>query len=204
MRHGFWVVAGLSMCACGPAEVRIDDSKGIPAVKGTTEVQLGTFTCGTPIVAGEVMVQTRAVSGGCELKFERDVPVIKASDYDSIPELSGATRLVQRVELVVKRLAFTDPATQAPLDLNTRVTSAQFEVNGQVVADKASLSALPKTVTLSGAALDAMKSRIEARAPASVATRVVLVLPTMPPPPQRLVIDYDTQPAIVLGPGKIF
>ncbi len=204
MRHEIWLVAGLTMCACGPAEVRIDETRGIPAVKGSTEVQLGSFTCGMPIVGSEVTVQTRAVSGGCELKFEREVPVIKASDYDSIPELSGATRLVQRIEVVVKRLTFTDAASQAPLDVATRVTSAQFEVNGQVVAEKATLTSLPKTVTLSGAALDAMKSRIEARSPASVATRVVLVLPTTPAPPQRLVIDYDTQPAIVLGPGKLF
>lgn len=44
-----------------------------------------------------------------------------------------------------------------------------------------------------------MKSKIDARQPASVRTRVVMVLPAMPPPPQRLVIDYDSQPAIILG-----
>ena len=90
-------------------------------------------------------------------------------------------------------------ATSTPLDLATRVTSAQLTVNGQLVAEKDSLTSLPKTVTLSGAALDAMKSKIDARQPASVRTRVVLVLPNMPPPPQRLLIDYDSQPAIILG-----
>ncbi|MDP3232940.1 MAG: hypothetical protein Q8N26_09195 [Myxococcales bacterium] len=200
MRHGSWVVAALTMWACGQAaEVRIDESKGIPPVKGSTEVALGSFTCGMPIVSGEVTVQTKVVGDGCELSFDRDVPVLRAEDYTNIPDLKGATALVQRIELTVKRLAFTDAATSMPLDLATRVTSAQLSVNGQLVAEKESLTSLPKTVTLSGAALDAMKSKIDARQPASVRTRVVLVLPNMPPPPQRLLIDYDSQPAIILG-----
>lgn len=200
MRHGSWVVAALTMWACGQAaEVRVDESKGIPPVKGSTEVALGSFTCGMPIVSGDVTVQTKVVGNGCELSFDRDVPVIRAEDYTNIPDLKAATALVQRIELTVKRLAFTDAATSTPLDLATRVTSAQLSVNGQLVAEKESLTSLPKTVTLSGAALDAMKSKIDARQPASVRTRVVLVLPNMPPPPQRLLIDYDSQPAIILG-----
>lgn len=200
MRHGSWVVAALTMWACGQAaEVRVDESKGIPPVKGSTEVALGSFTCGMPIVSGDVTVQTKVVGNGCELSFDRDVPVIRAEDYTNIPDLKVATALVQRIELTVKRLAFTDAATSTPLDLATRVTSAQLSVNGQLVAEKESLTSLPKTVTLSGAALDAMKSKIDARQPASVRTRVVLVLPNMPPPPQRLLIDYDSQPAIILG-----
>lgn len=200
MRHGSWVVAALTMWACGQAaEVRVDESKGIPPVKGSTEVALGSFTCGMPIVSGEVTVQTKVVTNGCELSFDRDVPVIRAEDYTNIPDLKVATALVQRIELTVKRLAFTDAATSTPLDLATRVTSAELSVNGQLVAEKDSLTSLPKTVTLSGAALDAMKSKIDARQPASVRTRVVLVLPNMPPPPQRLLIDYDSQPAIILG-----
>ena len=34
--------------------------------------------------------------------------------------------------------------------------------------------------------------------------KAVAVLPDMPRPPERLKIDYDAQPAIILGPGKIF
>jgi len=200
MRHGIWVVAALTMWACGQAaEVRVDESKGIPPVKGSTEVALGSFTCGMPIVSGDVTVQTKVVGTGCELSFDRDVPVIRAEDYTNIPDLTAATALVQRIELTVKKLAFTDAATSMPLDLATRVTSAQLSVNGQLVAEKDSLTSLPKTVTLAGAALDATKSKIDARQPASVRTRVVLVLPNMPPPPQRLLIDYDSQPAIILG-----
>ena len=200
MRRGIWVAAALAMWACGQAaEVRVDESKGIPPVKGSTEVALGSFTCGMPIVSGDVTVQTKVVGNGCELSFDKDVPVIRAEDYTNIPDLKAATALVQRIELTVKKLAFTDAATSMPLDLATRVTSAQLSVNGQLVAEKDSLTSLPKTVTLSGAALEAMKSKIDARQPASVRTRVVLVLPNMPPPPQRLLIDYDSQPAIILG-----
>ena len=200
MRHGLVVLATAAVMACGQAaEVRVDETKGIPPVKGTTEVQLGTFTCGMPITSGDVTVQTKTVAEGCELSFDKDVPVLKVEDYSGIPEFQGATALVQRIELTVKRLAFTDGATNMSLDLATRVTSAQLSVNGQLVAEKESLTSLPKTVTLSGAALEQMKSKIDARQPASVKTRVVLVLPAMPPPPQRLIIDYDSQPAIILG-----
>lgn len=192
------VLGAMTVLACGQAaEVRIDETKGIPPVKGTTDVQLGSFTCGMPITSGGVTVQTRMVANGCELSFDQDVPVLRAEDYTNIPDLRAATSLVQRVELVVKRLSFTDGTM--PLDLATRVTSAQLSVNGQLVAEKDTLSSLPKTVTLSGAALDQLKAKIDARQPASVRTRVVLVLPSMPPPPQRLVIDYDSQPSIILG-----
>ncbi len=200
MRLSVPVVAAMVVCACGVApEIRVDESKGIPPVKGTTEVQLGALNCGMPITSGDVTVQTKMVAGGCELSFDRDVPVLKAEDYTNIPDLKAATALVQRIELTVKRLAFTDGATNMSLDLATRVTSAQLSVNGQLVAEKESLTSLPKTVTLSGAALEQMKSKIDARQPASVRTRVVMELPAMPPPPQRLVIDYDSQPAIILG-----
>ena len=75
MRRGIWVAAALAMWACGQAaEVRVDESKGIPPVKGSTEVALGSFTCGMPIVSGDVTVQTKVVGNGCELSFDKDVP----------------------------------------------------------------------------------------------------------------------------------
>jgi len=200
MRLSIWGGAALAMCACGQtAEVRVDETKGIPALKGSTEVGLSAYTCGMPITSGDVVVQTKVVGSGCEFSFEREVPVLRAEDYTNIPDLKGATSLVQRIELTVKKLTFTDGATNMPLDLSSRVTSAQLSVSGQLVAEKESLTALPKVVTLSGAALDGLKAKIDARQPASVATRVVVVLPSMPPPPSRLVIDYDSQPAIILG-----
>lgn len=203
VRH-VMLVAALVLAACGPVEVRIDETRGIPPVQGSTEVKLDTtFTCGTPITSGEYTVTTKVVSGGCELAFDKDVEVLKASDYQSIPDLQGATNLVQRVELTVKKLAFADAATGTALDVNTRITSATLSVNGQVVADKAALTRLPAVVKLEGDALAPIKAKVDARQPASVRAHVVVVVPDSPKPPERLKIDYDAQPAVIVGPGKI-
>ncbi len=192
----------LTVAACGPisTEVRVDETKGVPPVKGTEEIQLSSFTCGMPITSGQFTVQTKVVQGGCELSFDKDVPLLTAQDYGSIPELKVATSLVQRIELQVKKLSFTDGAMA--LDVNTRITSATLSINGQQVADKSSLASLPTTVTLSGAALEAVKSKIDARQPVSVLTHVVVVIPNSPPPPAKLVVDYDTQPAVIVGVSK--
>ncbi len=192
----------LSM-ACGPAEIRIDETKGIPPVAGSTEISLGTYTCGEPIAAGADTVQTRVVTGGCELSYDRTVPVLKTSDYESIPELKGVANLVQRVELKISKLAFTD-GSGASIDVSTRITSVILSINGQAVADKAALTSLPKVVSLEGAALTSLKTAVDARQAASVSVRVILVVPNEPAPPAKLKVDYDAQPAVILGPGKIF
>lgn len=203
MKRLLTAVTTLLLTACGPVEVRIDETKGIPPVKGSTEVTLGSFTCGQPVSAGEKMVQTRVVTGGCEFTFDDTIEVLRQQDYEAIPELKGATNLVQRVELTIKALAFTDASTGAALDLATRVTSATLSVNGQAVADKAALSALPRVVRLEGDALTALKGKIDARQPASVSARAVVVLPDTPAPPAKLGVSYDTQPAIIIGPGEV-
>lgn len=203
MRRALVTAVAVAAAACGPVEYRIDETKGVPPVKGSTEVQLGgSFTCGTPITSGQYTVTTKVVTGGCEFSFDQDVEVLKASDYQSIPDLAGASNLVQRVELKVKTLTISDGAQV--LDLQTRVTSATLSVNGQVVADKTTLSRLPATVALQGDALTPLKAKVDARQPASVRARCVVVLPDIPAPPDKLKIDYDAQPAIIIGTGKIF
>ncbi|MEW5742106.1 MAG: hypothetical protein AB1938_24535 [Myxococcota bacterium] len=203
MRGVLATAVAVWVTACGPVEYRIDETKGVPAVTGSTEVQLGgSFTCGTPITSGQYTVSTKVVTGGCEFSFDQDVEVLKASDYQNIPDLAGASNLVQRVELKVKKLSFADGQGQV-LDVQTRITSATLSVNGQVVADKATLARLPATVSLQGDALAPIKAKVDARQPASVRARCVVVLPDDPAPPEKLKIDYDAQPAIILGPGKI-
>ena len=199
------VVLVLAFAACGPVEVRIDETRGVPSVKGSEEITINAnFTCGTSLPAGSKMVTTRVVPGGCEFTFDDTVEVLKASDYESIGELKSASNLVQRVELSINKLNFVDAATGVKLDLATRITSVVLSVNGQQVATKATLASLPVIVKLEGSALTSLKARVDARQPASVAVKVVAVLPDMPRPPERLKIDYDAQPAIILGPGKIF
>lgn len=200
-RSAVWVV--LALTACGPVEVRIDETRGIPPVKGQTEITLSTtFTCGQTLPAGTKTVTTRAVTGGCEFTFDDSLEVIKASDYQDIGELKTASNLVQRVELTIQKLAFTD-GSGATLDLATRVTSVVLSVNGQQVADKATISKLPAVVTLEGAALATLKAKVDARQPASVAVKAVAVLPDLPRPPDKLTIDYQAQPALILGPGEV-
>lgn len=195
----------LAVSGCGPVEVRIDETKGVPSVKGQTEVTISTtFTCGSSLPAGGKMVATRAVAGGCEFTFDDTIEVLKASDYQEIGELKVASNLVQRIELSINKLAFVDAATGTALDLSTRITSVVLSVNGQQVADKAAISTLPAVVKLEGDALTALKVKIDARQAASVAVKAVAVLPDMPRPPERLKIDYDAQPAIIMGPGKVF
>ncbi|MFZ5441783.1 MAG: hypothetical protein ACOZQL_17400 [Myxococcota bacterium] len=196
-------MCAMALAACGPVEVRIDETKGVPSVKGQTEVSLSSFTCGQPIAAGDKTVTTKMVTGGCEFTFDDTLEVLKASDYEQIGELKTASNLVQRVELSVKKLDFIDGTSGAKLDLSTRVTSATLSVNGQQVADKAQLASLPVVVTLSGAALAAIKSKVDARQPVSVAVKAVAVLPDTPKPPDKLKIDYEAQPAIIIGPGEV-
>lgn len=194
----------LTLTACGPVEIRIDETKGVPAVKGQTEVTLGgSFTCGQTLPAGEKSVATRVVPGGCEFTFDDSLEVLKASDYEQIGELKTASNLVQRVEFSIKKLAFTDTATGAVLDLSTRVTSVTLALNGQQVADKATLTQLPAVVKLEGAALTSLKAKVDARQPATVAVKAVAVLPDMPAPPEKLRIDYEAQPAVIIGPGEV-
>ena len=199
------VLVAMALTACGPAEIRIDETKGVPPVKGDTEITISTnFTCGQAIPAGDKMVATRVVTGGCEFTFDDTLQVLTAADYEVIGDLKVSSNLVQRVELTIKKLAFVDAATGTALDLNTRVTSVVLSVNGQKVADKAAIASLPVVVRLEGAALTALKAKVDARQPASVAVKAVAVLPDMPRPPERLKIDYEAQPALIIGPGKIF
>ena len=202
-RH--WLMAGFLLAACGPVELRIDETKGVPSLDGDTEVSLGgSFTCGEPITGNGSTVTTRVVSGGCEFTFDDTVDVLTAADYQSIPDFNAPTNLVQRIELTIKKVDLIDGDTNAVLDLKTRVSSAVVTVDGQQVADKSTLSVLPNTVAVNGALLEKLKSRIDARQPVSVAVKSVVVLPDTPAYPKKLKISYALQPAIVLGTGKLF
>ncbi|MBL9038227.1 MAG: hypothetical protein JNG84_06935 [Archangium sp.] len=205
MKRTLWAtLCTLAVTACGPVEIRLDETKGIPAVTGSVEFNLGTFTCGQPIAAGTEQVVTKVVGDGCELSFDRTVTVLKESDYTGIPDLKGVTNLVQRIELTIKALKFTDVKANQTLDVQTRVTSASLAINGQtVIADKTVVASLPKTVSLDGSALTPLKTAIDGRKAASAALKVVLVVPNSPAPPETMKIDYDAQPAIIIGPGKI-
>ncbi len=192
-----------SFFGCGPAEIRIDNNQGVPPVTGSVTIDLSMANCGQPFTSGMITVQTKKTTSGCELTFDQDQTILKDSDYTNIPALNGATNLLQRVELTIKKLAFADADTNQTLDVATRVTSATLSVNGQQIADKSIVSSLPKTVTLSGAALNTVKSAVDARKAVTVRATCVAEVPDSPAPPKKLKIDYDAQPAIIVGPGQI-
>lgn len=192
----------MTLTACSAAELRIDQSKGVPSVSGTQTVDLGTYQCGDTLPAGDYTVVTTPVSGGCQFSFNGTVQVLQASDYESIPEFKGAAYLVKRIELSITRLDFTD-GNGATLSLDTQVTAATLKINGQQVATKSDLTNLPHVVSLDGDSLTSLKTAIDNRQPASVAVNAIAVLPDDPAPPAKLGVSYAAQPAIILGPGDV-
>ncbi|MBL8953759.1 MAG: hypothetical protein JNK82_23490 [Myxococcaceae bacterium] len=192
------------LCACGPAEVRVGEGK-IPKIEGDQTFTLGQYTCGNPITAQGYTVSTRSINGDadCEFTFDQLVEVIRAADYQNIPDLQGASNLVQKVELRVEALAFVDASNNMPLDYNGYVKTLALNVDGQQVADKSTLASLPTTVALTGAALTNIKTRVDARQPASVHATAIMVVPKSPAPPPELKVTYKAQPTVVLGPGNV-
>ncbi|MBK7864988.1 MAG: hypothetical protein IPJ65_41595 [Archangiaceae bacterium] len=196
-------LAVLALCACGSAaEIRVGKAQGIPQLKGSKDFDLGTFNCGDTFSSDGYTVTSAKVGTDCELTFDQQVTLIRQSDYESIPDLKGTSNLVQAVELEVTQLAFAD-GTGTALDLNGYVKTVELKVEGQKVADKSTLASLPTTVRLEGDALNTVKQAVAARTPAVVHATAVLVVPQSPAPPAHIKIDYDAQPTLVLGTGKI-
>lgn len=192
----------VALTACEPAEIRLGAKDGIPPVGGSVEIALDAAPCGEPISAGEYQVVTKKVLGGCELSFDRDVTILKTSDYEQVPDLMSAGNLLKAVELSITALEFTDTSTSpaTALDPQTRITTVSFSVNSQVVVpNKTALKALPRTVSLTGQALDDLKGQLERRVPVVAHATALVVLPDDPALPKKLRLDYRAQPTVVLG-----
>jgi hypothetical protein len=199
------LVSATALCACngGGAEVRVGAAQGIPSIKGSQEFSIANYTCGMPITQQGYTVTTTVVGSSCEFDFDQVVTIIKDTDYQKIPDLKGSSNLLQSVEIQVNTLAFTDAATGTALDYNNYVQDASLKIDGNQVATKADLAKLPATITLTGAAIANIKTAVDARQPASVHATAVMVVPMSPKPPDRLKVDYDAQPTLVLGTGSI-
>jgi len=200
------IVALLALCACGQSvEYRVGASDGIPAIQGSKEFDISGYTCGNPISAQGYTVTTRVTGSDCEFTFDQVVTIVKDTDYKNIPSLMGSTNLVQAIELDVKTLAFYDATgtTATMLDFNSYVKSVTLKVEGQAVADKSTLSKLPVTVKLEGEALTGIKAQIDKRVPATAHATAILLVPMSPAPPNKIKVNYDAQPTLVVGTGKI-
>jgi len=192
------VPALLALSGCLP-EVRVGEKEGIPPIGGSTEVSTGGLVCGEPLPAGAQAATTRKVPGGCELSFIEDLQVLDEPDYEQISSLTSFSGLLEAVELQLTEFRFIDADTQQPLDTATQIVSATLAINGQPVADKGTLTSLPQTLRLTGAALDPVKEAISQRKAVSLRVNAVVVLPDQPPPPASLRFEYQAQPTLVLG-----
>ena len=111
---------------------------------------------------------------------------------------------MQAIELEVKTLAFTDAATGTALDLDTYVKTVTLKVDGQQVADKSTLATAAHHRAPRGCGARPTSSRRSTRAcPPPCTPPPIMVVPQTPKPPDRLKVDYDAQPTLVLGTGKI-
>lgn len=207
MKARFIVGSALScvaLAACGAlgGEFKLSGQEGIPPIKGNYTVNVPqNFQCGTTIQESDFTVQTKVVGDACEFSFSDDVTVVKAEDYNGAngATLKGANA-VKRVEIEVTKFAVRDGTSGAPLDLNTAVRDLVAKVLGETVLTKADLTAtLPLTKTISSAVVNEVKNQIKAQQPVVLPIDVIATLPLQPPPPAKLAIDFEGQPALVLG-----
>src|SRR4051812_18852427 len=116
------VTVCIALTGCSPPTVSIGANEGVPAIKGNADFSLDNFTCGMMFTTQDGYTVTSTVSGSdCTISFDNVVTVLKASDYTNIPELMGASNLVQSIDLNVKTLAFKDADTGTALDLTSYV-----------------------------------------------------------------------------------
>ena len=192
-------VLGFVICAGCLPDIRVGPKEGIKPVDGKIDFSFENFECGTPIPVDGFEAVTSKVAGGCQIELQRDVTVVSSSDYERVNDLNGAGNLIKAVELKINKLAFTDTDAGKQVDLATRITDVQLTVNGQRVADKAALLRLPRTVLLTGAALDQVKEQLDSKKPVTIRVAALLTVPLDPPPPKRLHVEFQAQPTLVIG-----
>ncbi len=188
----------VAVSACLP-EIRVGPKEGIAPVSGVTEIATNDFVCGAPISAGGAAVSSRVVPEGCELTLSDEVQVLDEPDYAQISDSTSFSGLLEAVELNLTQFALVDAQANAPLDLQTQVSSARMSINGQWLADKGTLTSLPQVLRLAGPALQPVKDAITQKAPVSLKLEAVVVFPQSVLLPQTLRFEYQAQPTLVLG-----
>jgi hypothetical protein len=200
-------VLGLAMASCGPVEIRISKEDGVKPINRTftANVNGGNFVCGDTIVAEDseqqYVVTSQRVNGGCKFNFDQDVEIIGPKDYDDIKKLNRAVRLVNRVEIEVKRFDFYDD-TGDRFDVETRVREMELWVNGTQVLDRDKIGHLPTTFTIEGAGLEAIKRAVKNRERCSVHIQAsVTILDESKP--SNIRCEFESQPTIILSSSEI-
>lgn len=199
-------LAGLTGCelfekAKAAAEVTFGAGQGIQAVKFNLTVDIPTdFKCGAPIPAKDYTVETKVDGKNCAFTFRREVEVMGKDAYAG-PQAStlGAVKSVRRLEIAVQKLAVLNGVTNAALDLNTAIADLSAKVFQQEVINKATVTTLPATKALSGEPLDKVKALVLAKSPVVLPVDVFVALPLDPKPPEKLTVQFEGQPAFVVG-----
>ena len=206
------LVSGLiafALSACGPVEIRITKANGVKPISGSltasfTSTGGATFVCGDTITGTDseqaYVVKTAVVPGGCDFTFDQEVEVLAGADYATIKEFKDAVRLVDRVEIQVNRLDLFDDAGNK-LDLS-RFRDMELTLNGQEVLNLDQIGTLPRTVELSGDALNAIKAAVKNRQTCTAHITAHLVLLDSGTP-SGVRCEYESQPTLVLSSTAI-
>ena len=168
-------------------------------------IDSSTFKCGDTIVGQDstqtYTVTTAPVAGGCQFSFDQDVELLSEADYGTIAQLKGLLRGVDRVEIEVQRMDFTNDVGDR-LDPLSRIKDLELWVNGTQVLNTDQLSQLPRTITIEGDALAAIKQAVRNRQRCTThVTARVTVLDTAAP--TSLHCDFEAQPTLVLSTAAL-
>lgn len=182
--------------------VSLGASEGVPAIQGSTVINIPQdFKCGEAIEDPKMKytVKTTGTQDSCTFTFNQDVTIIKASDYDSRPELKGA-QLIERVDFEVSKLGVRDAATDMALDPTTTLKDLRGTAFGTTILTKDDIGQkTPFTKTVEGAPVDALKAQVEAKQDIIVPVVVTVVVALTPTPPAQIALDFDAQPNVIVS-----
>ena len=198
-KRSLFFVSSVLISACGVIpDLHLGKDQGVPPVNGTTTLTIPqNYKCGDPIPAPQnYTVTSTGTATACVFTFKQSVTALKASDYSSNPELAGA-QAVNGIDIVVGKFAVIDPATgKTPTGL-TDLTGQAF---GQTILTKADLTTpVPFTKTVKGAAVDALKSEVQAKKDIVIPINVVATVALSPTPPASINLDFQAQPELDIG-----
>ncbi|MFO0757915.1 MAG: hypothetical protein U0359_15570 [Byssovorax sp.] len=191
------------VAGCGVLpDVTIGAAEGVPPVAGSTAIDIPQdYKCGTPISDPDkkYTVTSSGDQDRCTFVFKQDVEAIKAADYSNMPALQGA-QLIRRIDFDVNKLGVTDAATGKALDPTSTLLDLDGKAFDSTIFTKDDLSKTPPyTKSVEGAAVDALKDKVQAKQDIVIPVEVTVVVKLSPTPPAKIGLDFDAQPNLVLG-----
>lgn len=197
------VVTGCDLLDSAKAalEFTFGNGQGIKPIQASYTVDIPQdFKCGSPIQQQGYSVATKLNGTNCEFTFHQEITAMGADAYTGAQATTlKGVKSVKRLEVTTTKLAVSNAATGAALDVATAITDLNAKVFGQIVLAKAEVAKLPSTKALSGEPLDKLKALILAQQPVVLPVDVFVSLPLDPKPPEKLRVDFEGQPGFVVG-----